>query len=424
MLRCPVLVGSGCLLARRLLSVEAEFSTDFAIVNAAQAQHGAASGSFAGTCPGALSAMCGTKYAAVHIRAERWDARPPYARGWEDADELPFAGIAGGGPLMLGGFDDTDIGLDVDDLGSARALLYARGRHRYGYSDFRPELPPEEWLLQVFPTAPVFDVLAGDPRRLSGGAPFGPRQNTGWSAAMHAWSQTGWHHYLYRCPWFYEINLALSIARRPISREELARTALPFNEKGAAKDPAAAVHPLAVALQPALLQEHPNQMLLDMQAAAAESISQVATVAGVPEMRVLGDFIQALCNLGLLLPMQRNGEELLVPNACPGMVWDVVEIPEGNRGGLLEQIGYADFRHVAEDLRNLLGWAPAHRLRTTARSVAVRLAVAPPDVLGAIDLLAVTKQIENIPSTPSVIAPGDDFDVADAPLEFALRGPS
>ncbi len=174
-------------MARLIEAVEAEFETDYAVLSLAQESGGGGfPGGFVGTVPGGVDAQCGTKYARVKARAERWDARPPLQRGWEDIDEWPFEEIPGGGPLGLSGFDPQDVGLDVEGLGRARVVVYARGRQRYGYFELSDPLEPEEWLFQVFPDPERLDALAGDPRRLSGRAPFSPPPRTGWYAARDA----------------------------------------------------------------------------------------------------------------------------------------------------------------------------------------------------------------------------------------------
>src|SRR5664279_817698 len=114
---------------------------------------------------------CGTKFANVSVRAERWDDRPDRIEGWEDEDELCFEEIVGDGALVLSGFDAGEVGLELSGLGAARVHVLARGRHRYGYSSGNvDELPPEEWLLRFYPVEAPHDPLAGGPRRIAGPA--------------------------------------------------------------------------------------------------------------------------------------------------------------------------------------------------------------------------------------------------------------
>ena len=407
-------------MASLLSAVSAEFSTDFGILSAAQSGcGGAGAGGFVGSLPGCVAGLCGTKYADVLVRAERWDARPPQQLGWEDGDELPLEVLPGAGSLVLGGFDQTDVGLDVDGLGRARVLVFARGRQRYGHSDFQEGMSPEEWLLQVFPDPDAQDALAGDPRRLAGQAPFGPLPKTGWFAARHAWAQTGWHDYLYTMPGFYGVDIALSSAGHPLSRLELAAKAVPLHNGQTYFQGTPHQDPLAQPLQPTLTPEQQNPMRLESVRTNAQRLADLAAQVGLPEITVMGHFIQALENLGLLLVMRRKGEDLLVPNPCPGMVWDVLDIPEQVRDRIRVQIGYADFRQVAEDLDNIVGWARDLTLTTTPRTLATRLAVTVDEVRGGLDLLALNKRASHLP----LLQDGnDDLDQGDVVLVIRRGG--
>lgn len=408
-----------------LSSVTTELSTDFAILTANQSGHYfAEAGTFAGTAPGALSAICGTKYADVRVRAERWDGRPPHQFGWEDADELPFEAVSGAGPLVLGGFEPSDAALDVGDLGRARVLVRARGRQRYGYSDILDGQPPEEWLLQFYPDPKELDALSGDPRRLSGQAPFGPIHRTGWSACMHAWQQTGWHQYLYSLPGYYGLHLGLLMSGHAVPRSELFREVV-FRLGGTHDESVPHRDPHDVPLQSRTITEPQDPALLESVQTETRQLALVAAGAGISEITVVGHLIQALVNLGLLLPIHRKGQELLVPNACPGMVWDVLDISEQARDSIRVQIGYADFRHVAADIDNMLLWAPSQILTTTPRRLAIRLAVTSDEVLGAFELLDLTDRARHVRIAGGPDRPEDGpLDVVDATFELArpIRG--
>src|SRR6185437_14989817 len=61
-------------MARLLAEAEYTFETDFALAGARQGD--AESGdtmTYAASGPGAVALQCGTKYASVHLRLERWD---------------------------------------------------------------------------------------------------------------------------------------------------------------------------------------------------------------------------------------------------------------------------------------------------------------------------------------------------------------
>ncbi len=81
-------------MARLLSAVSAAFSTDSAMVTAAQSGCGGPdAGGLVGSVPGSIAGMCGTKYADVLVRPERWDAGPPQQLGREDGDELATTGV-------------------------------------------------------------------------------------------------------------------------------------------------------------------------------------------------------------------------------------------------------------------------------------------------------------------------------------------
>ena len=416
-------------MASLLSSVETEFTTDFAVLQAHQEVYVyapihvdmPASGTFAGTCPGGLYASCGTKYAEVRFRAERWDTRPAFERGWEDIDELPFAEVAGAGPLELGGFDRSAVGLNIDGLGRARVLVYARGRHRYNYSEQtqREGLPPEEWLLQFFPDPDALDALAGDPRRLAGRAPFDHVPQDGWHAALREWSLTGWDGYLQRYSGYSAIAMALRIGKQPQGRADLARTACKWHGYEAWKrEPPS--DPLAFPLR---LEANPGRPLLpreiDAAAATERALTDLAFLAGLQQVDVFGDLIQALVNLGLLTPLHRGGTELMVPNPSPGIVWDALDLSDSERKQVRQNIGRYNFNEVADDISNMLTWAPEHRLEVTPHALALRLAVRSSEVIGALDFLDAINAATNESLSQGWPGTSNAAEIADQPFMIA-----
>ena len=96
-----------------------------------------------------------------------------------------------------------------------------------------------------------------------------------------------------------------------------------------------------------------------------------------------------------------------------------MDIPEESRDGIRVQIGYADFAQVADDLNNIIGWAPDLALTTTPRTLATRLAVTIEEVLGGLDLLALTKQATH---TPVHQGKNGDLDAGDLVLMIRRGG--
>lgn len=118
----------------------------------------------------------------------------------------------------------------------------------------------------------------------------------------------------------------------------------------------------------------------------------LAALAGMDDMTTMADFIQALQNIGLLFELP-GAHRVLVPNAVPRMVWDFADLSEGQRASCRLQIGYADYRHVADDIANLLEWAPNHHLTATPRQLGIRLAIDPRRIVGGLDLLTMTRRV-------------------------------
>ncbi len=371
-------------MADLLGATDTEFETDFAILNASQGGISAAAGTFAGSTIGGLSAHCGTKHARVHVRAERWSGRPEFDNSWEDFDELPFEAVVGGGPLQISGFDPPtdDHGLDLEEFGGGRVLILAKGRHRYSYGDLEDELPPEEWLLQFFPQDGLPNPLAGPPRRLVGFAPFSKREKqSGWAAAIHAWEQTGWHSYLSRSPGYYAIHLGMSVASRPVNASDLARESSQFTRNGSPNPLPFPDEPLDIPLP-----ERIDDPLAGLNGAP------------VPTLR---EAINAMRNLQLLLEVHRGGETLLVPNPAPGPVWDTNSMTEQEIRGLLLQIGYADYRSIAEDIVIALSWAGAQGLKTTIQEMGTRWSTTSAAIRGGLALSALTSGVSTTPELDS-----------------------
>ena len=156
-------------MAQLIDRVSARFTTDYAIVqgqqDAALDYANAVSGGYAGSSVGLIVACAGHRWSEIELTVERWDARPSVNGFWEDGDELPFAAIDDGGALILGGFENGPVGLDVDGLDDGRVLVMSRGRRHSENQDTMPGRP-EHWLFQLFPNDRGSDVLAGPPRRL------------------------------------------------------------------------------------------------------------------------------------------------------------------------------------------------------------------------------------------------------------------
>jgi hypothetical protein len=380
-------------MADLLGATETEFATDFAILSASQGYVSTAAGTFAGSSIGGLSANCGTKYARVHVRAERWSGRPDFDNSWEDMDELPFQALVGGGPLQISGFDEPsdNHGLDLEGFDSGRVLILAKGRHRYYYGDLEDEVPPEEWLLQFFPQEGRPNPLAGPPRRLVGFAPFSKSEKqSGWRAAIHAWEQSGWHSHLFSSPGFYAIQLGLRLAARAINARDLAHESSRFTRNGSPNPLPFPDDPLDIQLA-----ERPGDPLADLYGAPVSNLREA---------------IDAMRSLQLLLDVHRGDEVLLVPNPAPGPIWDANSMTENQIRVLRVHIGYADFRSIAEDIVIALSWAGEQGLKTTIQEMGTRWSMTSAAIRGGLALSALTAGVSTTPELDG--ENGDDDQVS------------
>jgi hypothetical protein len=355
-------------------ALERQLSTDFALLYVEQPGTTIKQlGVYARSVPGSVGVTCGTKYAEVAVRVERWDSSPPPAADeWEDRDVLPWQSVASGALQIHGMGDDSDDGMPLDGLDRGRVEVLAQGRHRYDYGnspldeDGRWLLPPERWLVRLWPDPDGLDALAGPPRRLAG-RQWLPQRRTGWAAAMQSWHEAGWYQALDTLPGFDRLHRALLWVGRPCRPDDLPPAT---GEWG----------------WDSRLVRVPN--VADPQAYVAgqrRRLEPVGAAAGM-ELHTYRDALTALLNLGLLATLA-GAEPLYVPNPAPPAAWDTLAeltIPEG----YARAAALSDYHHLADDLKHLLVWAPDGVLRTEPLAIAVRLAVPVEDVLGALRLLA------------------------------------
>ena len=338
------------------------FETDFYILNVVQkgANFGGTAG-FAVSFAGGVSGLCGSKYASVSARLERWSEVPPLDNTWEDFDDLPFVAIKGGGPLRAQGFDEveSESGLSMDDFDGGRVRVLARGRYA---ADPSSERSDEEWLFQFYPEEGSPRPLAGGPRRLAGPGPFVYLPEAGWMAALHSWHVTGWHGYLSSTAGFESVHRALSSLKRPATARDIADAVIPNTNRPSPPMPSS---------------EHL-------------------------------DVIEALCALQLLLPMQQDDETLLVVNPAPGFVWDRVALEDAHVDALRLRIAQSEFETIATVIAVAVEWAGADGLSATVRQLATRWSTTVRDIRGGIALCETLGRIESI-TVESF--PGDDVPI-------------
>lgn len=352
--------------------VETTLDTDFAILQLQQSENWIDGvGTFALSAPGAVHVTCGTKYARVHVRAERWDARPPFDESWEDYDELPFTEVAGDGPLIISGFDPGDVGLDVDGIGDSRVQVFARGRHRYDYGNgpSGDEFPPEEWLFRFFPVDGRPGPFSGGPRRLAGGGGLYSGTSDPWSMAHRAVDGSGWYALLWRSASFGLVHRALWGEHRPATADDVARRMRSWRRSA-----------------------HPDDVeLLDH--VVAQPLSEadpLAELTGRATPLTVGQAVDALRDLGLLLVEERQGRHLLIPNPAPEPAW-LHQERSGADAATVRNIRMETLRHVyqtlATDLQHAIRWAAEEGVWTSVEALALRQAATIDEVTGALRYL-------------------------------------
>lgn len=358
-----------------LHAVQTEFTTDFAIVTAAQeGVEPAVEVSFAGSGPGFVRMEAGSKNSHVSIRAERWDQRPPLVDGWEDVDDLPFEQDPSAGALMLNGFDPGTVGLDLGGFGGGRVRVSARGRHRYSYgSDVDTDgLPPEEWLLQLYPLDGPVDPMVGGPRRIAGAGGLARRGRTRWQEAVRALDTSGWSSVLTGSPGFSILRQALWSTSAPVTRLELAMRmarGLPPWTMGGPDAESMAIPP-----RPSF-------------GAGDGEEDALAGLSGRPRVSTIGEAIDAVLSIGLLLIEQRGGEALLIPNPAPQPTWERGALSGPAlvvaRSRALED----DHGRIADTIGFAVRWCGEEGLTATPRAMALRWCTTVDDVVGGLRLL-------------------------------------
>ncbi len=385
-------------MARLLAEAEHTFDTDFAIAGARQGD--AESGdtmTYAASGIGAVALQCGTKYADVHLRLERWDERPPAVDDdWEDRDLLPWQSIEDGGPLVGHGFDPAyDGGLDLGDLDCGRIEVLAIGRHRYRYGDgVFDHLAPERWLLRLWPTDAPVDAFAGPPRRLAGPLPYFHPGRTPFQGAIHSWSQTGWSDDLHAMTASHEIVQAMLRVGRPASPSELAER---FGPRGTQRDTDG----------PFTWESSARDSLPGRPASpGGKRLDQLARAANLAPINTFADMLTLLRAVGLILDWNTPEGVLLVPNPAPRPMWEAVpDVSAEVQHAWQRRALASDYQSLEGDVHQLVRWAPGRTFTASLVRIAVRLGLPVHHAAGALTLAEMQGKISLDPE-PSPAEPG------------------
>lgn len=365
-------------------SIESTVVTDFALlyVNQGRVRGEAEADVYAATAPGEIALQCGTKYARPTVRVERWDAEPPPVdRDWEDVDELPFAEIPGAGGLQVAGFDPPgpdEPALDVTGLGRARAQVLARGRHDQHYSTEEIE-HPEQWLVRLWPDPDEHDALWGPPRRVGGGAHAGASPGSGWGAALGAWRLTGWQDLLMGVAAYDRMSMALTVAGRPLTPDELLASMRPYAREIELSQPPSWD-------TPAIGIEFVPEAIDLVRGMTDPKLTALARMSGRATIETFGDVLAAMLDVGLLAVTEGHHPGRLVPNPAPPAIWDLDPQTAADPRTRL----WAEHRHqlgAVTEINHLVRWAPGRRLTTRPLDIAVRLSAAVSWVIGGIRFL-------------------------------------
>jgi hypothetical protein len=189
---------------------------------------------------------------------------------------------------------------------------------------------------------------------------------------MHAWRQTGWYSKLFVAPGFSAIYSGLYRSGHGVTARTLAAASVSQIRRRPN--------------EPAFDGDDPLDTPVGPPIQAEDFLARVADA----ETGTLGQIIDAMRKIDLLLTLEREGQELLIPNPDPGFVWERVPLTEREIVAMRQQIGYADFRQIADDLANALRWVADAGLDTTIRQLALRWSTSAPNVRGGLSLLEAT----------------------------------
>ncbi|MBO1740478.1 hypothetical protein [Leifsonia sp. TF02-11] len=361
---------------RLVAFAQTELTTDFAILRVSQPERDDVLGfSFATTASGVISLGPGNKNSRVSVRVERWDSRPPTLDGWEDLDDMPFLEVPGAGPLVIAGFDPGETSLEIDGLGQSRVQVYANGRHRYHYGSpvDVDTLPPEQWLLRLYPSDDA-DPLVGGPRRNAGDGGLRSLPTNLWNAVLRNLRSTGWSDLLFQSA-FGTLEQALWSAGGPVPRSELAALMVGHMRPGKKGGLDSESRWLGYA---PVRHEEPDVL---------------ASLTGRHFTVTVGDAIDAVLELGLLLIERRGGEQLLLINPAPEPAWERIEM-SGERLRHARLRAGRDHDEIATDLIAAIAWCGEAGLTATPRQMAIRWAASVNEVVGGLRILGGGGQLE------------------------------
>lgn len=239
------------------------------------------------------------------------------------------------------------------------------------------DMAPEEWLLRLYPHEGVVDPMAGGPRRIAGAGGLSRQPGSPWLTAVQGFGTSGWSGALAGSHGFYLAELALLTAKFPLTRLELAssmaRWMLPWKVGG----------PDAESIE------------VPTRPSASSQADPLAALSGADHIATIGDAIDALVSIGLLLIEERAGKHLLLPNPSPQPAWERIGLVDAPlRWARTNALGREHAR-AASTIVSAVSWLRDDGLKATPRSMAIRWSTTVEDIVGGIRMLGGSGRIDS-----------------------------
>lgn len=123
----------------------------------------------------------------------------------------------------------------------------------------------------------------------------------------------------------------------------------------------------------------------------AQLLADLASAADLTDISTFGDLLVAMERFGLL---GRLGDDRLVPNPAPPLIWDVLGRSDADAHPWRLGVAMTQERSTQSDVLHLLRWAAEGTLRASPLRMALRLARPVQQVLDALRALQLLDRIQ------------------------------
>ncbi len=130
-----------------------------------------------------------------------------------------------------------------------------------------------------------------------------------------------------------------------------------------------------------------EQIPVPPRASLGQKPDPLAAATGRPTISTVGDAIDGMLDLGLILLEVRHGDQLLVPNPSPELAWERLGLTGYDLLMARSQALEEDHRATSGQIENAIRWSGGRGLSSTPRAMALRWSTTVEDVLGALRLL-------------------------------------